>query len=130
MRFSYTREAEMVDITDLMPLALSGSSRSFRFFASYRSGSSSYVCAVQPKEVYVDDESKLTLHGLVQHFIMLTEPEKNRKLCDVLDALDFNQVEASLRRNALCGKTDDVTGGHLCQIGHACQRTQFSAQSL
>lgn len=43
-------------------------------------------------EVYVDDESKLTLHGLVQHFIMLTEAEKNRKLCDVLDALDFNQV--------------------------------------
>lgn len=46
-------------------------------------------------EVYVDDESKLTLHGLVQHFIMLTEAEKNRKLCDVLDALDFNQVKES-----------------------------------
>ena len=40
----------------------------------------------------MDDESKLTLHGLVQHYIMLHEEEKNRKLTDLLDALDFNQV--------------------------------------
>lgn len=46
----------------------------------------------QPQEIYVDDESKLTLHGLVQHYIMLHEDEKNRKLNDLLDALDFNQV--------------------------------------
>lgn len=45
-----------------------------------------------PQEIYVDDESKLTLHGLVQHYIMLHEDEKNRKLNDLLDALDFNQV--------------------------------------
>jgi ATP-dependent RNA helicase UAP56/SUB2 len=69
-------------------------------------------------EIYVDDEAKLTLHGLVQvpfvllhsfrhplillainsshillqHYIKLTEAEKNRKLNDLLDALDFNQV--------------------------------------
>ena len=47
---------------------------------------------VQPVEIYVDDEAKLTLHGLVQHYIMLHEDEKNRKLNDLLDALDFNQV--------------------------------------
>lgn len=40
----------------------------------------------------MDDESKLTLHGLVQHYVMLHEEEKNRKLTDLLDALDFNQV--------------------------------------
>lgn len=70
----------------------------------------------------MDDEAKLTLHGLVQvpslnmnspssvalrtceeyrliivsfslqHYIKLTEAEKNRKLNDLLDALDFNQV--------------------------------------
>lgn len=45
-----------------------------------------------PMEIYVDDEAKLTLHGLVQHYIKLQEPEKNRKLNDLLDALDFNQV--------------------------------------
>jgi ATP-dependent RNA helicase UAP56/SUB2 len=43
-------------------------------------------------EIYVDDEAKLTLHGLVQHYIMLDEASKNRKLNDLLDALDFNQV--------------------------------------
>ncbi|KAL8487647.1 hypothetical protein ACS0TY_024097 [Phlomoides rotata] len=43
-------------------------------------------------EIYVDDEAKLTLHGLVQHYIKLSEMEKNRKLNDLLDALDFNQV--------------------------------------
>ncbi|KAF1898609.1 hypothetical protein Lal_00023613 [Lupinus albus] len=45
-----------------------------------------------PMEIYVDDEAKLTLHGLVQHYIKLQESEKNRKLNDLLDALDFNQV--------------------------------------
>ncbi|KAK6129544.1 hypothetical protein DH2020_036702 [Rehmannia glutinosa] len=46
----------------------------------------------EPMEIYVDDEAKLTLHGLVQHYIKLSELEKNRKLNDLLDALDFNQV--------------------------------------
>ena len=46
-------------------------------------------------EIFVDDEAKLTLHGLVQHYIMLNEDEKNRKLNDLLDALDFNQVPTS-----------------------------------
>merc|ERR1712019_115128 len=45
-----------------------------------------------PMEVYIDDETKLTLHGLHQHFCKLKESEKNRKLFDLLDALEFNQV--------------------------------------
>jgi len=45
-----------------------------------------------PMEVYVDDDSKLTLHGLQQYFVSLKESEKNRKLNDLLDALEFNQV--------------------------------------
>merc|ERR1711907_257263 len=39
-----------------------------------------------------DQESKLTLHGLLQYFVKLTEKEKNRKLNDLLDNLEFNQV--------------------------------------
>merc|ERR1711885_61721 len=31
-----------------------------------------------PLEVFIDDEAKLTLHGLQQHFSKLTESEKNR----------------------------------------------------
>ncbi|KAK8250971.1 ATP-dependent RNA helicase SUB2 [Phyllosticta capitalensis] len=43
-------------------------------------------------EIFVDDESKLTLHGLQQYYIKLSEAEKNRKLNDLLDTLEFNQV--------------------------------------
>merc|ERR1711915_893071 len=45
-----------------------------------------------PMEVYVDDEAKLTLHGLQQHYVKIQEKEKNRKLFELLDALEFNQV--------------------------------------
>merc|ERR1711967_191088 len=45
-----------------------------------------------PHEIAVDNESKLTLHGLLQYFVKLSEKEKNRKLNDMLDALEFNQV--------------------------------------
>jgi superfamily II DNA/RNA helicase len=45
-----------------------------------------------PMEVYIDDDTKLTLHGLRQHYCQLKEQEKNRKLFDLLDALEFNQV--------------------------------------
>lgn len=46
----------------------------------------------QPLEIYVDDETKLTLHGLQQFYLKLEEREKNRKLNDLLDNLEFNQV--------------------------------------
>jgi len=45
-----------------------------------------------PMEVFIDDESKLTLHGLQQHYAKVKENEKNRKLFELLDALEFNQV--------------------------------------
>merc|ERR1711904_243716 len=45
-----------------------------------------------PHEISVDQESKLTLHGLLQYYVKLEEKGKNRKLNDLLDALEFNQV--------------------------------------
>jgi len=45
-----------------------------------------------PVEITVGEDSKLTLHGLVQYYVKLKENEKNRRLTDMLDALDFNQV--------------------------------------
>ncbi|KAJ2908948.1 Suppressor of the cold-sensitive snRNP biogenesis mutant brr1-1 [Coemansia aciculifera] len=45
-----------------------------------------------PREIYVDDEAKLTLHGLQQYYVTLPEAGKNRKLSDILDSLEFNQV--------------------------------------
>lgn len=45
-----------------------------------------------PTEHYVDEDTKLTLHGLQQYYIPLEEREKNRKLNELLDELQFNQV--------------------------------------
>ena len=45
-----------------------------------------------PLEVFVDDDTKLTLHLLKQHYVKLKDNEKNRKLFSLLDVLDFNQV--------------------------------------
>jgi hypothetical protein len=47
---------------------------------------------MQPMEVYIDDEAKLTLNGLQQHYVKLKDSEKNRKLFELLDVLEFNQV--------------------------------------
>ena len=46
----------------------------------------------QPVEILIDDEAELTLHGLKQHKVDILESEKNKKLVDLLDALEFNQV--------------------------------------
>ena len=50
------------------------------------------MVVLQPMEIYVDSDAKLTLHGLRQYYIKLAPAEKNRKLNDLLDALEFNQV--------------------------------------
>ncbi|OAV88872.1 hypothetical protein PTTG_28891 [Puccinia triticina 1-1 BBBD Race 1] len=40
----------------------------------------------------VDDEAKLMLHGLEQHFVKIDKVENNRKLNDLLNTLEFKQV--------------------------------------
>jgi len=50
-----------------------------------------------PVEIYVDDEKKLTLEGLLQHYVKLEENAKIGKLVDLLDTLEFNQVMIFLR---------------------------------
>jgi superfamily II DNA/RNA helicase len=55
-----------------------------------------------PIEIFVDDDSKLTLHGLRQHFLRLKEAEKNRKLFSLLDDLEFNQVIVFVRTVQRC----------------------------
>lgn len=43
-------------------------------------------------EIVVEDDTKLTLHGLLQYVVDITDDGKNQKLVDLLDALEFNQV--------------------------------------
>ena len=44
----------------------------------------------KPFEITIDNETGLTLHGLQQFYCKLQENQKNRKLIDLLDALQFN----------------------------------------
>lgn len=61
-----------------------------------------------PLEIYVDDEKKLTLHGLQQYYMKLDEREKNRKLNDLLDSLEFNQVIIFVRSTLRCTELDKL----------------------
>ena len=60
--------------------------------SSYRRSCHQLTHHFQPLEIFVDDEAKLTLHGLQQHYVKLEEIEKNKKLNELLDTLEFNQV--------------------------------------
>lgn len=61
-----------------------------------------------PLEVFVDDETKLTLHGLQQYSIKLGEGEKNRKLNELLDSLEFNQVIIFVKTAARAQELDKL----------------------
>ena len=43
-----------------------------------------------PMKIYMDNDAKLTLHGLQLYYAKLGEAEKYRKLNSLLDALEFN----------------------------------------
>ena len=53
---------------------------------------------MQPLEIFLDDETKLTLQSLQQHYVKLEEVSKNKKLIELLDTLEFNQVMSILQR--------------------------------
>jgi len=65
------------------------------FFSATLSAEVKLICAKflqNPLELFVDKGIDLTLHGLQQYYIKLDEKEKNRKLNELLDELQFNQV--------------------------------------
>ncbi|XP_063710667.1 spliceosome RNA helicase DDX39B-like [Symsagittifera roscoffensis] len=61
-----------------------------------------------PLEVFVDDDTKLTLHCLQQHYVKLKDNEKNRRLISLLDVLDFNQVVIFVKSVPRCVALNDL----------------------
>jgi len=61
-----------------------------------------------PLEVFVDDDTKLTLHCLQQHYVKLKDAEKNRRLFSLLDVLDFNQVVIFVKSVPRCVALNDL----------------------
>ncbi len=47
---------------------------------------------VSPQLVLVNDESRLTLHGLQQYYIGISEENRAQRLVAILEGLDYNQV--------------------------------------
>jgi len=60
-----------------------------------------------PKEIFIDMD-KLTLHGLSQFYIKLEENQKTRKLTDLMDILEFNQVVIFVRDKKRCHSLNKI----------------------
>lgn len=61
-----------------------------------------------PTEVLIENESKLTLHGLKQYYVELKANEKIRKLMDLIDQLEFNQVIIFVKSVAYANKLSEI----------------------
>lgn len=77
---------------------------------------SSFHWSPQPMEIFVDDETKLTLHGLQQYYVKLKDNEKNRKLFDLLDVLEFNQVSRNKKKGSKISFFGSVRGFSLFSL--------------
>ncbi|KAG1136897.1 hypothetical protein G6F37_012053 [Rhizopus arrhizus] len=77
-----------------------------------------------PLEIYVDDEAKLTLHGLQQFYKKLEEKEKNRKLNDLLDSLEFNQVCIFVRSVSRANELNRILSD--CNFPSICIHSQMT----
>jgi ATP-dependent RNA helicase UAP56/SUB2 len=85
-----------------------------------------------PREIYINDGAKLTLHGLQQYYVNLEEKEKNRKLIDLLDALEFNQavvfVKSPLRARILNDLLCKENFPSICTYGRGMDQNERIAK--
>lgn len=76
-----------------------------------------------PLEIFVDDQTKLTLHGLCQYYVKLDEKSKNKKLNDLLDSLEFNQVCIFVKSVARANQLNKLLVG--CNFPSICIHSQM-----
>ena len=62
----------------------------------------------KPAEIIVKEENKEHLEKLQQFYVKLKEDEKNKKLFDVLDAVQFNQVIIFVNSIPRCEALSDI----------------------
>ena len=80
-------------------------------FSATLSPKTKEVCKMymkDPFELYIDSESKLTLHGLKQYYVKLEEKQKIMKLIELLDDLEFNQVIIFTKSQAYASKLNEI----------------------
>lgn len=61
-----------------------------------------------PNEVLIENESKLTLHGLKQYYVNIADKDKNRKLIDLIDQLAFNQIIIFVKEVVFAVKLSEI----------------------
>ena len=86
-------------------------SRQVMMFSATLSAKTKDICRMymkDPKELFIDEEKKLTLHGLKQYFVKLEEAQKIRKLIQLLDDLDFNQVIIFTKSQEYAKKLNEI----------------------
>jgi len=80
-------------------------------------------------EVLVDNEAKLTLHGLHQYYVVLEEQQKSRKLHDLLKKLEYNQVIIFTKDTKRCRALNSLLEEHnfptICTYGGLDQTTRL-----
>jgi len=74
-----------------------------------------------PSEFYIDENEKLTLDGLRQYYFPIMDKDKNRKLIEILDGLEFNQciifVSSSIRAITLDNLLRKINFPSICTYG-------------
>jgi len=74
-----------------------------------------------PCEFYIDENEKLTLDGLRQYYFPIIDKDKNRKLIEILDGLEFNQciifVSSSVRAISLDTLLRKINFPSICIYG-------------
>lgn len=76
-----------------------------------------------PLEIFVDDQTKLTLHGLQQYYVKLEESAKNVKLNELLDSLEFNQVCIFVKSVSRANELNKLLVG--CNFPSICIHSQM-----
>ena len=88
-------EADMRRQVQKVFMSAQTENRQVMMFSATLSQKSKDVCSMymkDPYKLFINGDSKLTLHGLKQYYIKLEERKKIMKLTELLDNLEFNQV--------------------------------------
>jgi len=76
---------------------------------------------VNPSEFYIDEGEKLTLDGLRQYYFPIMDKDKNKKLIEILDGLEFNQciifVSSVVRAQTLDKLLREINFPSICIYG-------------